>query len=326
MTRFRPPLGPGVRLDTHVEDGYRVPPHYDSLLGKLVVWDETRPQAIDRMLRALGELVLEGVPTTRELAIDILRSEEFASGRYSTGYLAEAAAAAAGDRGLVTEPLVFRGPEGSITLTAAALTELVASAARSVDGVRLRRPRRAVEVRHADGRASVSLELGATHGRAAARLARRGAGAGRRGAGAGLRPRGRARGRRDRGDRLMAGRRAARRTALVLLYQWDVTGQELASLFEGEIDPFSRELAEAVVAEHEQLDTRITAAADEWTADRLGALERNILRMAILELDRGEVPPEVAIDEAVTLAKRYSSEDAGRLVNGILGRIVKEAA
>jgi N utilization substance protein B len=48
--------------------------------------------------------------------------------------------------------------------------------------------------------------------------------------------------------------------------------------------------------------------------------------MAILELDRGEVPPEVAIDEAVTLAKRYSSEDAGRLVNGILGRIVKEAA
>jgi acetyl-CoA carboxylase biotin carboxylase subunit len=91
VTRFRPPLGPGVRLDTHVEDGYLVPPYYDSLLGKLVVWDETRPQAIDRMLRALGELVLEGVPTTRELAIDILRSEEFASGRYSTGFLAEVA-------------------------------------------------------------------------------------------------------------------------------------------------------------------------------------------------------------------------------------------
>ena len=90
VTRFRPPLGPGVRLDTHVEEGYLVPPHYDSLLGKLVVWDETRPQAIDRALRALGELVLEGVPTTRELAIDILRSEEFGSGRYSTDYLAEA--------------------------------------------------------------------------------------------------------------------------------------------------------------------------------------------------------------------------------------------
>ena len=91
VTRFRPPLGPGVRIDTHIEDGYRIPPHYDSLLGKLIVWDETRPQAIDRMLCALGELVLEGVPTTRELAIDILRGEEFASGRYSTGYLSEAA-------------------------------------------------------------------------------------------------------------------------------------------------------------------------------------------------------------------------------------------
>ena len=91
MTRFRPPLGPGVRLDTHLEEGYVVPPQYDSLLGKLVVWDETRPQAIERTLRALGELVLEGVPTTRELAIDILRSEEFGSGRYSTSYLAEAA-------------------------------------------------------------------------------------------------------------------------------------------------------------------------------------------------------------------------------------------
>ncbi len=123
----------------------------------------------------------------------------------------------------------------------------------------------------------------------------------------------------------MAGRRAARRTALFLLYQWDVTGQELASLYEGEIDPFSLELAESVIERHEELDARITAAANEWTADRLGSLERNILRMAILELDRGAVPVEVAIDEAVSLAKRYSSEDAGRLVNGILGRIVKEA-
>jgi N utilization substance protein B len=121
-------------------------------------------------------------------------------------------------------------------------------------------------------------------------------------------------------------RRADRRTALVLLYQWDVTGQELASLFEGDVPQFSRELAEAVVERHEELDARITAAADDWTADRLGALERNILRMAILELDRGEIPVEVAIDEAVSLAKRYSSEDAGRLVNGILGKIVRERA
>jgi transcription antitermination protein NusB len=123
----------------------------------------------------------------------------------------------------------------------------------------------------------------------------------------------------------MAGRRAARRTALVLLYQWDVTGQELASLFEGEVDPYARSVAESVVEEHEELDRRITEASDDWTADRLGALERNILRMAILELDERDTPVEVAINEAVALAKRYSSEDAGRLVNGILGRIEKEA-
>ena len=90
IVRFRPPLGPGVRLDTFVEDGADVPPHYDSLLGKLIVWDDTRPHAIERMLRALGELQLEGPPTTHALAVDILRSEEFASGRYSTSFLAEA--------------------------------------------------------------------------------------------------------------------------------------------------------------------------------------------------------------------------------------------
>jgi N utilization substance protein B len=122
----------------------------------------------------------------------------------------------------------------------------------------------------------------------------------------------------------MAGRRAARRTALILLYQWDVTGRELASLYEGEVDEYAQGLAERVVERHEELDRRITEAADEWTADRLGALERNILRLAILELDEDAVPVEVAINEAVTLAKRYASEDAGRLVNGILGHIVQE--
>jgi acetyl-CoA carboxylase, biotin carboxylase subunit len=93
ITAFRPPLGPGIRLDTWIEDGVTVPPHYDSLLGKLVVWDDTRDEAIARMLRALGELRLEGVPTTRELAIDILRSEGFASGHYSTSWLEESASA-----------------------------------------------------------------------------------------------------------------------------------------------------------------------------------------------------------------------------------------
>ncbi|HEX6490317.1 MAG TPA: transcription antitermination factor NusB [Gaiellaceae bacterium] len=119
-------------------------------------------------------------------------------------------------------------------------------------------------------------------------------------------------------------RRASRRTAFFLLYQWDVTGQPLASLYEGEVDEFARETAEAVSARVAELDARITAAAESWTADRLGAVERNILRLAAYELETGSVPLEVAIDEAVTLAKRYASEDAGRLVNGILGRIARE--
>jgi N utilization substance protein B len=122
----------------------------------------------------------------------------------------------------------------------------------------------------------------------------------------------------------VSSRRAGRRTALFLLYQWDVTGQPLASLYEGEVDAFARETAEAVAAQAPKLDERITAASEGWTADRLGAIERNILRVALYEIDGDEVPDEVAIDEAVTLAKRYATDDAARLVNGILGRIVRE--
>jgi transcription antitermination protein NusB len=120
------------------------------------------------------------------------------------------------------------------------------------------------------------------------------------------------------------GRRQARRQALFLLYQWDLTQQPLASLFEGEPDPFARELAGAVAARADELDVRITAASDAWPADRLGTLERNILRIGVYELEEGTVPAEVAINEAVVLAKRYATEDAARLVNGVLGRVRRE--
>jgi transcription antitermination protein NusB len=122
------------------------------------------------------------------------------------------------------------------------------------------------------------------------------------------------------------GRRAARRTALFLLYQWDVTGQPLASLYEGDVDDYACRLAEAVVERAGDLDARISAAAEGWTADRLGAIERNVLRIGVHELESGDVPDAVAIDEAVELAKRYASDEAGRLVNGILGRIQRERA
>jgi transcription antitermination protein NusB len=121
-------------------------------------------------------------------------------------------------------------------------------------------------------------------------------------------------------------RREARRAAVFVLYQWDVTGTPLGSLYEGEVDGYTRRLAEAVAGRAQELDARITAASDDWTADRLGAVERNVLRVALEELDTADVPREVVLDEAVTLAKRYASDDAGRLVNGILGKIVREEA
>ena len=124
----------------------------------------------------------------------------------------------------------------------------------------------------------------------------------------------------------MSGRRAARRTAFFLLYQWDLTGRPLGSLYEGNVDPYAQELAEGVAGRAEELDAIISAAADAWPADRLGTVERSVLRIAVHELDAGLVPAEVAIDEAVRLAKRYATEEAARLVNGILGRILRDRA
>ena len=227
IERFRVPLGPGVRVDTAISDGVSVPPFYDSMIAKLIVHDDDRAAAIARAIRCLEELEVVGIPTTRDLAIDVLRSEGFASGNYSTGYLEE-----------------------------------MASSFPS------------------------------------------------------LRP----------GTRVTAGtgRRQARRQALFLLFQWDLTGQPLQSLFEGTPDPFAAALAEAVSQRVEELDARITEASSDWPADRLGTLERNIMRIGVYELEEGSVPAEVAINEAVVLAKRYATDEAARLVNGILGAIQRE--
>jgi acetyl-CoA carboxylase biotin carboxylase subunit len=90
VTRFRPPLGPGVRVDTFVEEGTTISPYYDSLIAKVIVHDASRTLAIDRAQRALREFEIEGVPTTRAVLFDILASDEFRSGEYSTSFLEEA--------------------------------------------------------------------------------------------------------------------------------------------------------------------------------------------------------------------------------------------
>ena len=195
------------------------------MIAKLIVWDETRGSAIARAERALRELSIEGIPTTRDLALDVLAS-----------------------RGVPQRRLL------------------------DVDAGGARRPR-------AVARVAVTKATS---------------------------------------------RKTARRQALYLLYQWDLTGQELASLYEGEPDAFARSLAEAVAARAQVLDLRISAASPDWPADRLGTLERNILRIGVYELEEETVPREVAINEAVVLAKRYATEDAARLVNGILGRVARE--
>jgi acetyl-CoA carboxylase biotin carboxylase subunit len=89
VERFLPPLGPGVRVDTAVEPGTVIPPFYDSLIAKVIVVDDDRGAALARAERALEELTVEGIPTTRDLALDVIRSDGFASGAYSTGYLDE---------------------------------------------------------------------------------------------------------------------------------------------------------------------------------------------------------------------------------------------
>jgi len=90
IERLRVPGGPGVRLDTHVETGSLIPPNYDSLIAKLCVWAEDRPAAIARGLRALGELEVEGIATTRDFAIQVLQSDAFVSGDYNTSFVDDA--------------------------------------------------------------------------------------------------------------------------------------------------------------------------------------------------------------------------------------------
>jgi transcription antitermination protein NusB len=116
-----------------------------------------------------------------------------------------------------------------------------------------------------------------------------------------------------------------RRDAVFACYQRDVTGraQEEALL---DAKPFTRQLVEGVDAHREELDELIGRHAQGWTLERISPLDRNIMRVALYEVrHRDDVPTEVAIDEAVELAKRFSGADAPGFVNGVLGAAVREA-
>lgn len=98
IEEYLPPSGPGVRVDSHLYRGYEVPPHYDSLLSKLIVWAPTREEAIARGRRALQEYVLEGVPTTIPFHLKLMDNETFQRGEMYTNYLTEHGAAFAAQR------------------------------------------------------------------------------------------------------------------------------------------------------------------------------------------------------------------------------------
>lgn len=117
-----------------------------------------------------------------------------------------------------------------------------------------------------------------------------------------------------------------RRDAVFALYQHEVTGRPLAELLQ-DAKPFTRELAESTEADRAQLDELISRHSKGWTLERIAPLERSIMRVALHEaLNDDEVPVEVAIDEAVELAKEYCGTDAPGFVNGVLGAAVGEPA
>ena len=137
----------------------------------------------------------------------------------------------------------------------------------------------------------------------------------------------------------MANRHLSRSIVMQSLYEWDFRGRDKAILSEiltrniQEFAPglpdtaFIFDLADNVVGKLEKIDQIIERCAPEWPIDQITVVDRNILRMGIYELlysNKDEVPPKVAINEAIELAKTFGGESSGRFVNGVLGTIYKE--
>jgi transcription antitermination protein NusB len=117
-----------------------------------------------------------------------------------------------------------------------------------------------------------------------------------------------------------------RRAAVFALYQEEVTRRPTADAL-ADAAPFTTELVEGVEAHREELDSEIANLSQGWELARIAALEKSILRVALFELrHRDDIPDEVAIDEAVSLAKRYCGADAPGFVNGILGAAARAEA
>lgn len=124
-----------------------------------------------------------------------------------------------------------------------------------------------------------------------------------------------------------------------MLFQADVRGEQLQAIVEAEArraagEPdraaswlYAREIVDGVADHRDEIDELLASYAQGWTLDRMPNVDRAVLRIASWEiLHNPEVPAAVAIDEAVELAKEYSTDDSGRFVNGVLGKIAQHAA
>jgi N utilization substance protein B len=116
----------------------------------------------------------------------------------------------------------------------------------------------------------------------------------------------------------------ARRRALELLHAADVSDGDPRDGLRDDDVYYSRALVEGVVAHKDELDTVIRKSAEHWSLERMPVVDRNVLRLGIYELIYTDVPTGVIVDQAVTLAKLLSTEDSGRFVNGLLGRVARE--
>lgn len=130
----------------------------------------------------------------------------------------------------------------------------------------------------------------------------------------------------------MKERRKAREIALAFLYQWEVRGDEVLAEMEDvllrdrrgpECSEYARALVRGTIEHRERIDGLLAEAAEHWRIERMAAVDRNLLRIAVFEMDqrREDVPPKVAINEAIELAKRFSTENSGAFVNGVLDRV-----
>ena len=134
----------------------------------------------------------------------------------------------------------------------------------------------------------------------------------------------------------MGKRSTGRRLAMQVLYQADITGESIDEALKkalrsdeekylDETKDFAVSLATGAFLKREDLDREITKLSIDWPLDRIGIVDKSILRLAIYELKKGETPSSVVINEAVELAKKYSSGEAAKFINGILGSFIRSS-